>query len=256
MNARLAVVTGGGHGIGAATARHFAAQGWRVGLLDLDGAAAAAVAQSLGQDQARAAQADVRDADRLGAALAALVDWHGHGLDVMVNNAGVLTVGRFEEIDPTAHDAMVDVNLKGAIHGARAAFPHLKDTRGARLINVCSVSALYGAPEFAVYGATKFAVRGLTEALNIEWAPHDIWVADVMPHFTDTRMLTGLDRIPGTLARFGAQHTPADVAALIHRAATGRRKVHWLPRSDLAALKVVGGIAGLARPLMRRLSGF
>ena len=95
-------------------------------------------------------------------------------LDLLVNNAGLLSSGAFEQIDAERHRAIVEVNVLGVVNGALAAFPLLARTPNAAMVNLASASATYGQPDLATYSATKFAVRGLTEALDLEWAQHDI----------------------------------------------------------------------------------
>jgi NAD(P)-dependent dehydrogenase (short-subunit alcohol dehydrogenase family) len=88
-------------------------------------------------------------------------------------------------------DLVLDVNLKGVINGVNAALPLLRETPGARIVNVASVAGVFGAPKMAVYCATKFGVRGLTEALDVEFARYGIRVVSLMPWFVDTAILDG-----------------------------------------------------------------
>ena len=90
-------------------------------------------------------------------------------MNVLFNNAGVGRHGWFEDVRPEDNDWIVDVNLKGVIHGVEAALPLLKATKGARIVNTASTAGIVGSPQLAVYSATKFAVRGLTEALDAEF---------------------------------------------------------------------------------------
>ena len=145
------LVTGAGRGIGRATAELFLSRGWRVGMYDVD---ADVVAEAAG-GRAVHGVLDVRYADRW---TAALQEFCGDGgLDVLVNNAGVLASGPFADTDPGTHRRMVDVNVTGVINGAAAGHPFLRRSRGL-LLNLCSASALYGQPGLATYGATKSAV--------------------------------------------------------------------------------------------------
>lgn len=242
---RSIFITGAAAGIGAATARLFVDKGWRVGLCDI------APVQPF-SNQVQAFQADVRD---LGQLRAALADFAGEGgLDVMVNNAGVVRYGRFEEIDPAAASAMVDVNLKGVINGAYAALPHLRRKRGSTLVNVASAGAIYGGPNLAVYTATKFGVRGLSEALDAEWAPHGVGVRCIMPWFTESAMIRQAGEGPGvkSLVEDMGKHgvDPPEVPArAIWDAVHGDRLHHPIGRA-----KAVYHMVRLFPGFMRRTS--
>ena len=182
------LVTGGGSGIGRATAQLFAARGWRVGLADVDAAGLAGTAALL-PEGAATWQMDVRDPAQWEEVLAEFAAAADGRLDVLFNNAGIAAGGAFGEIGLDALDRVIDVNFRGVAYGARLAYPYLKATPGACLLNTASASAIYGSAGLAVYSATKFAVRGLTEALDAEWAADDIRVRSLMPGFIDTNLL-------------------------------------------------------------------
>jgi short-subunit dehydrogenase len=253
-----AFITGAASGIGRATARLFAARGWQVGLADRDGAALEQLAIELGAESARGFCVDVTDAGALSAALRTFCGEEGP-LELLVNNAGILETGPFEELAPETHRALIEVNARGVVESLLAAFPMLKRGRG-RVVNLASASAIYGTPDFATYSATKMFVRGLSEALDIEWRRHGIRVACVMPAFVATPMISG--RQTRSMARLGVQLSPDQVAEVIWRAAHGERlmwHVGWryrmmrlllrpLPnRLQAAAMRVVSGYPAGAR---------
>jgi NAD(P)-dependent dehydrogenase (short-subunit alcohol dehydrogenase family) len=189
-NGRKAVfITGAASGIGLAAARRFAAEGWFVGLADIDVAGLQAALVAIGPANAATFRLDVRDRAAWTVALADFAGLTEGRLEVLVNNAGVARFGPFDSHDDADIDLLLDVNIKGVVHGARAALPWLKATPGSRLINISSCAGLYGSPGLAVYSATKFAVRGLSEALDVEFAPHGVGVACVMPWFIETPIL-------------------------------------------------------------------
>lgn len=221
-----ALVTGAANGIGAATARLFAARGWFVGLADIDVAAFAALAAELGEAKALPLVLDVRLVEDWQRALRAFIERTGR-LDLLVNNAGILVSGPFAESPLERHHAVVDVNVKGLINGCALARPYLAASPNACVINLSSAAAVYGQASLATYSATKFAVRGLTEALNIEWQADGIRVMDVMPLFVHTAMVQGLRA--NSIERLGVHLAPDDVARVVWRAAAhrGYTRVHW-----------------------------
>jgi NAD(P)-dependent dehydrogenase (short-subunit alcohol dehydrogenase family) len=215
------LVTGAAHGIGLATARRFAAQGWYVGLYDINGESLQGLLGSGQFPNACGQPCDVTDRASVEAALNHFEDNTGGRLDVLVNNAGVLASGPFADIGPDDHDRIIDVNVKGLTHVAQAAFPLLSQTPDSTLVNLCSVSSIHGIPLLAVYSASKFYVNGLTEALNIEWAPHGIRVTSVKPPVVNTAMGHQLD--PKLTEKMAMDMEPAHVAEAIQMAVEGNR---------------------------------
>ncbi|MFT4824568.1 MAG: NAD(P)-dependent dehydrogenase (short-subunit alcohol dehydrogenase family) [Halioglobus sp.] len=214
-------ITGGAQGIGLATARHFALQGWFVGLYDLNTQGLNTLLDSGEFPNACGAHCDVTQRESIEGALRHFAEHTDGKLDVLLNNAGVLTAGKFEDIAPEAHDLMIDVNVKGFTHVAQAGFPWLKSTSGAVMVNLCSASSIHGIPGLAVYSSSKFYVNGLTQALNIEWAEHDIRVTCVKPPVVNTAM--------GNMLRAETAHKntsdmqPEEVAQAIQNAVEGKR---------------------------------
>ena len=226
-------ITGAAQGIGRACALRFAAAGFTLGLYDIDEAGlarlAAEIARARGPSKVCWRRLDVCDGSSIAAGLEHFAEHSEGRLDVLLNNAGVMSVGRFEQIDLAAHRRMIAVNVQGLLEVAHRAFPLLRDTPGARLINLSSASAIYGIPEMASYGATKQFVRGLSEALDVEWRRHDIAVCDVMPMFVATALLTNTAKAT-SMGRLGVHLEAEDVAKVVFAAAhaRGRRaRVHW-----------------------------
>ncbi len=180
-------ITGGGSGIGRATAVLFAQHGWRVGLADVDQAGLAATRALLPAGMAETYVMDVRDRDAWVASLDAFTG--GGGLDVLFNNAGIGSGGPLALTDFAEIDRVVAINLIGAINGAKIGYAYLKRTPGSCLLNTASASAIYGSSGLAPYSATKFGVRALTEALDGEWAAERIRVRSIIPSFIDTPLL-------------------------------------------------------------------
>lgn len=183
-------VTGAGSGIGRAIARHFSAQGWFVGLSDIDVGGLEKSAALLGSPYTSVQRLDVRDRAEWDAALAAFAADTGGRIDAVVNNAGIGVGGALAGLGEDEIDRTIAINFRGVINGARAAYPWLKAAEpGACLLNVASASAIYGAAGLALYSSTKFAVRGLTEALDLEWEADGIRCRSIMPSFVDTPLL-------------------------------------------------------------------
>jgi NAD(P)-dependent dehydrogenase (short-subunit alcohol dehydrogenase family) len=226
-------ITGGGSGIGRATALLFAARGWFVGIADMNEKGIAETRALLPEGQSSAHIMDVRNRAQWAAALADFTAHTGGRLDVMFNNAGIARGGKFDAISPEDHDLLVDINFKGVMHGAEAAFLYLKATPGSCLLNTASAAGIYGTPKAAVYSATKFAVRGLTEALDAEWARFGIKVRDLMPSFINTPLLdapvSGTNRnARDDVVRARLEFTPVEVVAQAAWDAVHGRKVHTI----------------------------
>jgi len=223
-------ITGAAHGIGLATARHFAAQGWFVGLYDINTQTLDKLSASGDFPNACSQYCDVTQRESIEKAFAHFSTHTSGRLDLLINNAGVLTSGNFEDIDAQAHDLMVDVNIKGLTSVAQLAFPLLRQTPGATMVNLCSVSSVHGLPLLAVYSASKFYVNGLTEALRIEWAKHDIRVTAVKPPLVNTQM--GHSVRPELMTKFSVDMEPEEVAEAIQYAAEGKRTGYLLGRTS------------------------
>jgi NAD(P)-dependent dehydrogenase (short-subunit alcohol dehydrogenase family) len=230
-------ITGAAAGIGRAAADAFLAAGWFVGVYDIDDAAVQAWADMAGREHSCAGRLDVADMDQWQTALAEFEATAG-GIDVLLNNAGILVDGAFEANPIAAQQRVIEVNVVGVMNGCHAARASLAAT-GGRVINMSSAAALFGQPYLATYSASKFAVRGLTESLHVEWAPSGVQVCDVGPLFVRTAMVEQISAVPA-LRRMGIHLTVDDVAQVILRAATAPRvKLHYTVGFRTALLKLL-----------------
>ncbi len=247
-------VTGAASGIGKAAALRFAREGWFVGLYDVDERGLSAVRAEVGPERSSQGVLDVTDLDAYRRAVTAFGSATRGRMDVLFGCAGILRLGRFEDVPPAEAQKEIAVNVGGVVNGVYAALPLLEKTERSLVLSMSSASAIYGVPEHAVYSATKFAVRGLTEALDLELRSKGIRVADLMPGYVDTPMVQSQTHRAGTLRSMGVKLTAEDVAELAWEAAHGD-KVHWMPRLDIKIMARFAGFGSLARPLMRRFSG-
>jgi NADP-dependent 3-hydroxy acid dehydrogenase YdfG len=220
-------ITGAAAGIGRATALTFARNGFTVGGYDIDEVGLKTLADDIDQIGGRAitGHLDVTDTDEMTQRVAEFAKAAGDRLDVMINNAGILLAGVFEDLDARAHLKEIDINAKGVVNGLHAAFPYLRETPNSVVVNLASASAIYGQAELANYSATKFFVRGITEALDIEWNRHGIRVIAMWPLYVQTAMTDHIKT--GTTESLGIRLTAQDVADAILKAV----EPSWLRRA-------------------------
>jgi len=198
---QVAIVTGGGSGMGEAIAETYAREGARVAVIDVDGAAAGKVAKKIGK-AAIAVRCDVVKRSDIDAAVAETVKAFGK-LDVLVNNAGVAHVNKpMLDIDEAEFDRVFAVNVKGPFMFSQAAVPVMRG-KGGVIVNIGSTAGIRPRPGLSAYNATKGAVHNLTKTLAVELAPDKIRVVAIAPVATDTPLLpTFLGPAPGMREKF------------------------------------------------------
>jgi NADP-dependent 3-hydroxy acid dehydrogenase YdfG len=256
-------ITGAAAGIGRATALAFADRGYTVGGYDVDEANLQALADDIERIDGRVVTGhlDVTDPDEMACRVEEFVLSAGGRLDVMINNAGIMAAGRFEDTDLATHAKEIDVNAKGVVNGLHAAFPYLRFTPRSVVVNLASASAIYGQAELANYSATKFFVRGLTEALDLEWRRYGIRVVAMWPLYVQTAMTD--DVTTGTTTSLGVRLTAQDVADAIVAAVEPplvRRALHQVHYAVGLQTKVLAtgarfSPAWLTRLVNKRLAG-
>ena len=219
---RVAIVTGGGSGMGAAICRHLAAQGHKVAVLDINGDAANEVATELQADGAPAvgARVDVSDRSAVFAALESVRGTLGPA-GIMVTSAGMEGFESFLDITPEAWDRMMAVNLSGTFHCLQAVVPDMIEAKWGRIVTISSSSAQSGTRRMAHYVASKGGVIALTKALALDLAPDGITVNTIPPGVIDTPMMRRpiesgqMASMEQVLARapLGRAGTPDDIAS-------------------------------------------
>lgn len=217
--APIALVTGGASGIGWATAKEFLRSGWRVVIGDLDHARAAALVAETPRLEAVAL--DVRDLASVEAALAEIVRHHGR-LDILVNSAGIQRHSPLAALDWVAWNAVMEVNLNGALRCLTVAGRQMIAQGRGSIVNIVSVAAERGAAGRASYAAAKAALVSVTRTAAVEWAAKGVRVNAVGPGYVATEMIESfvksgrldlqpaLDRTP-----LGRLATPDEIARVI-----------------------------------------
>jgi 2-dehydro-3-deoxy-D-gluconate 5-dehydrogenase len=235
----IALVTGGGSGIGLACARALAAEGAAVALTELPDRLdrAASVASEIVDDggEALALPLDAREQGSIERCVDDAAAWRGR-LDVLVNNAGVAIRKPALEITPDDWDAVLDVNLRGVFFVSQAVAKVMRDQvpQGGAIVNVASIMGLVGWTDRAAYGASKGGLVNLTRMLAVEWAALGIRVNAICPTFVDTPLTRPMfDAQPAFHAEvlgrtpLGRLATPAEVAAaVVFLAGPGAAMVH------------------------------
>lgn len=245
------LISGAAQGIGAAAAKLFYQQGYKVGIYDINAIQAQQLAQQLGPN-AKAGLLDVSNIQHWQNALEEFTQWAG-GLNILVNNAGILYSGPFEDTDLISHHRTIDINVKGVINGCYSALPYLKKAACARIINLSSASAIYGQADLASYSVSKFAVRGLTESLDIEWQKHGIRVLDVMPLFVQTAMVKDMNA--ESIHKMGVSLSPEDVAAEILSLAELKANLLTPTHRPIGLkTKVMFGLSNISPQFINRIS--
>ena len=190
VDGKVALISGGARGMGAAHARMLVAEGGKVVIGDILDAEGKAVADEIG-DSVRYVHLDVTQPDQWQAAVDTAVSEFGK-LNVLVNNAAIVALGPLKKFDLDEWQKVIDVNLTGTFLGMRAAVQPMIDAGGGSIINVSSIEGLRGAPFVHPYVASKWAVRGLAKSAALELAPKNIRVNSVHPGFIRTPMTAHL----------------------------------------------------------------
>ena len=220
LKGKVALITGGARGQGAAEARLFAKEGARVVIADILDDAGAKVAAEIGESGGDAAYVhlDVTSEDEWREAVAETVARYGR-LDVLVNNAGIWRGGTVEETSVEEWDLIMDVNARGVFLGTKVAIAEMRKAGGGSIINISSTAGLVGSPRSTAYTASKGAVRLLTKATAVQYGKEGIRANSIHPGPIDTDMAVQIwpdekGRAASAAARtvIGRMGTPEDIA--------------------------------------------
>jgi 3-oxoacyl-[acyl-carrier protein] reductase len=224
LDGQVAVVTGGGRGIGKAIALRLASEGADIAVIDVDGNTASATARDIQQSGRRSTTkvADVSDFRAIRGAVMEVAAELGR-IDVLINNAGIEKRAPFLEIEPDDWQRQLDVNLSGTFYCTQAVAGEMAKRRYGRIVNVASVAGVMGPIDLAAYGASKAGVIGLTRAASLDLADYGITVNSIAPGPIETELMLGawsaeaLRERPqhGAIARFGTVEEIAHVALFL-----------------------------------------
>jgi len=192
---RVAIVTGGGSGIGLAISRRLAGDGHAVAVLDLNGESATSAADSIETEGGRSVglATDVGDRQEVSEAVDQVRQQLGRP-SILVNSAGMGAVAtRFLKVTPEQWERVLRVNLTGAFYCCQAVLPDMMEARWGRIVNISSSSTHGGQPLLIPYVSSKSGLNGLTKSLALEFAPRGITVNAITPGFIDTPMLRASD---------------------------------------------------------------
>jgi NAD(P)-dependent dehydrogenase (short-subunit alcohol dehydrogenase family) len=250
---RTAIVTGAGSGIGAALARALSAAGADVVHADIDGRAAEREARG-----GRSAEVDVTDAAAVQRLVDDVVERAGR-LDLMFNNAGIGVGGEADLIPLEDWDRIIDVNIRGVVHGVAAAYPVMLRQGSGHIVNTASLAGLVPAGLLTPYAMTKHAVVGLSQSLRVEAAARGVRVTVVCPGVVETPLLDSEDPVGSfDVRRYltvdqGVRHpmSPTDLATEVLEGVAKNRGVVVAP----AQARVAWRLGRLAPRLLSALGG-
>jgi NADP-dependent 3-hydroxy acid dehydrogenase YdfG len=236
-------ITGGARGIGRATARAFAAAGAKVAIGDVDADLAQRTAGELG-GSVSAHGLDVCERESFERFVDAAESVHG-GLDVLVNNAGVMPLGPLLEEDDRTARRTIEVNCHGTLNGMKVALPRFVARGSGHVVNLASIVGRIGVLGLATYSGTKHFVLGVSEAARLELRGTNVDISCVVPGAVNTELAAGI-----AYARFPRSVEPEEVAAAVVRVVARPRFEVFVPRS----IGLITRIAPLLPPRVRDAS--
>lgn len=248
LHGKVVAITGGARGIGKATAAALVREGARVAIGDLDRVLCESTAAELG-GETLALELDVTRRDSFAAFLDQVEERLG-SVDVLINNAGIMPLGRFADEDDLTAQRMVDINLHGVLYGMKLALSRMERRGGGHIVNIASQAGKSGLPGGATYCATKHAVVGVSEAVRGEARDTGVDISCVMPAVVNTELGSGLGKGPGV-----RYVEPEDVAEAIVAELKQPRFEVWIPRSSGVVFRVVSPLPRRWREAIGRALG-
>jgi NAD(P)-dependent dehydrogenase (short-subunit alcohol dehydrogenase family) len=248
LHGRRVAITGGGRGIGLATARELHARGAEVAIGDLDLDVAKHAAASVAPEVV-ALGLDLSNRDSFAQFLEDSKARLG-GLDVLINNAGIMPIGPFLDLDPTLARRTLEINVLGALTGMQLALPDMVAQGSGHIVNIASSAGKAAVPGGIAYCASKAAVVSMTEGARLEFGPRGVSFTCVMPSFTNT------DLISGTSGTKGLKNVePADLAHAIARAIERKQLDVYAPKALRPIFFTQSVIGRRTRDFMNRRLG-
>ncbi|MEM7332174.1 MAG: SDR family NAD(P)-dependent oxidoreductase [Chloroflexota bacterium] len=238
---KIALITGAANGIGKALAMKLIREGYQLLLTDLSSIELGDVFGSYLNDKVKITKLDVTSWHDWSAALAKLLETFGQ-IDYLFNNAGVVEPGWVHEVDETAVDTQIDVNLKGMLFGLRIVSEQMVKQGHGHIINIVSLAGIAPVPGLGVYAATKHGMRGLSLTAALELRDKGVFVSAVFPDLVNTHMLDAqLDREETAVTFSGRQKplTTDDVVKTILKVMRTKQLEIGLPESRRLLAKLV-----------------
>ncbi|MFV0493795.1 SDR family oxidoreductase [Mycobacterium sp.] len=228
LRGRRVAITGGAQGIGRAIGEALLAAGATVALGDVQEDAVKQTATELGS-AATGYRLDVTDPAGFETFLAMAAEDLG-GLDVLVNNAGIMPIGPFLEESPDVTRRTLEIDVLGVMTGTRLAGARFAEQGSGHIVNIASVMGTLASPNAATYCAAKYAVVGFSEALRQEWRGSGVHVSAICPGFVRTELIAGM-AAPGPLERFLVVNPENVASAVVSELANGESRTVFVPKS-------------------------
>jgi NAD(P)-dependent dehydrogenase (short-subunit alcohol dehydrogenase family) len=237
VTGKVVVITGGGRGIGRATAEALVRKGARVAIGDVDAAAAERTASELGE-AVTGLHLDVTDLAGFSAFLDDVERRLGP-IDVLVNNAGIMPVTPLEEESHGSIARQIEINLRAVIHGTQEAIRRMRPRGTGHIVNIASLAGKSGYPHLATYSATKHAVVGLSESVRFELRGTGVEISCVMPGIVNTELTTGMQE--ARVKNLRPEQVADEIVAALE-----------IPRFDVFVPRSTGPLLQFAAMLPRR----
>ncbi len=238
---KVILISGAARGIGKAIAKLFAEKGWYLALLDIDNTTLTETALEFPEDRRCYIQCDVTKDEDIQKALQYVGDRTNGRIDLLINNAGLMEVGDFDQVSLDAQMKVIDVNLSGVVRLTYHAAPYLKQTPNSQIINLSSASALIGNPELSIYAATKAAVKSLTEGWHISFRKHDVRVSDLLPFYVRTDMTRSNYSKFSLLNDQKVKLKPENIARVVWKASK-KNRIHWYVGANTKLFAILVGL--------------